>query len=409
MSIQFCRHRVREHKFSLHLPYAVMPHASAARKGCYHFEMLQLDSRVTPRQTKNFEGAADWLMSFAVVGACTTVTILFRARLEPPTSAMLYLLGVILVSMRYRRSAAILNALLSVTAFYYFSVPFRDSFVIEDSNYILTLIAMLAVALVISSLTFKIRSQAADVLKAQIAIESERTRNSLLSAISHDIRTPLSAIYGAATSLLEEEERLDRSERHELIESIADESEHLNQVVTNLLEMTRLDAGLEIKRDWYPLEEIIGAALTRAEKVLRGRIVKTKIPADLPLICADDVLLEQLFINLLENASKYTPPGTRIEIAAIQHAQTIIIRVRDSGPGFPAGYEERIFEKFFRGKNDGIRGAGLGLAICKAIVQRHQGAIFADNSRGGGAVVTIELPIGGPPPAVGALPESSLT
>jgi two-component system sensor histidine kinase KdpD len=371
--------------------------------------MLRLDSGVTQGRAKNSEGAADYLIGIAAVGICTAISIPLRARLEPPTFAMLYLLGVVVVSMRCRRSAAILNALLSVTAFYYFCVPFRDSFVLQDSNYILTLIAMLAVALVISALSFKLRAQAADVLKAQIAIESEKARNSLLSAVSHDIKTPLSAIYGAATSLLEEEERLERSERHELIESIADEAERLNHVVTNLLEMTRLDAGLEIKRDWYPLEEIIGAALTCAEKMLRGRIVRTKIPADLPLICVDDVLLEQLFINLLENAGKYTPPGTRVEIAAIQHDQKIIIIVRDSGPGFPPGCEERIFEKFFRGKTGGIRGVGLGLAICRAIVQRHKGVISAANWRGGGAVVTIELPIGGAPPAVGALPESSLT
>src|SRR5262249_5197754 len=152
---------------------------------------------------------------------------------------------------------------------------------------VLTLVAMLIVALVISTLTFKIRSQAAEVLSAQIAIESERTRNSLLSAVSHDIKTPLSSIYGAATSLLEEEDRLAKTARRELIQSIADEAERLNQVVTNLLEMTRLEEGLDIKREWQPLEEIVITALTNTKKLLRGRIVRTNIPSDLPLVYGD--------------------------------------------------------------------------------------------------------------------------
>lgn len=121
--------------------------------------------------------------------------------------------------------------------------------------------------------------------------------------MSHDIKTPLASIYGAATSLLEEKQRIDAAERQELIQSIADEAQRLNHVVTNLLEMTRLDAGAEIKRDWYPLEEIVGAALSRLETSLRGRAVTTTIPTSLPLICVDEVLIEQVFINILENAA----------------------------------------------------------------------------------------------------------
>ena len=135
----------------------------------------------------------------------------------------------------------------------------------------------------------------------------------------------MSSIYGAATSLLEEEDRLDKSERHELAQSIADETERLNQVVTNLLEMTRLEEGLDIKRDWQPLEEIIVSALTNTKKLLGSRMVATNIPSDLPLIYADGVLLEQLFINLLENAAKYTPPESRIGISAVPHGQKLLV------------------------------------------------------------------------------------
>jgi K+-sensing histidine kinase KdpD len=352
---------------------------------------------------------SEYVISVAVVVICTAIAIPLRTRFDELTFAMLYLLGVIGVSMHCRRRAAVLNALLSVTAFYYFFAPYRDSFVVEDSNYIITLIAMLVVALVISTLTFKVRAQAAEAITAEIAIQAERTRNALLSGVSHDLKTPLASIYGAATSLLGEDGRFAPSERHELIQSIANEAQRLNHVVTNLLEMTRLDAGAELKRDWYPLEEIVGAALTRLETSLRGRIVRTNIPPALPLIYVDEVLIQQVFINILENAAHYTPAGTPIDISAIEHGGRIIALIRDSGPGFPHGEEERIFEKFFRSKTAGVRGAGLGLAISRAIVQRHQGRISASNGRGGGAILTVELPIGGAPPQVAAMPESSIT
>jgi len=208
---------------------------------------------------------------------------------------------------------------------------------------------------------------------------------------------------------LEESDRLDESQRHELIENIAVESERLNRVVTNLLEMTRLDAGVELRRDWYPLEEIVGSALNRVDKLLRGRSVTTAIPRDLPMIRVDGVLIEEVFTNILENASKYTSPGTPIEISARESGHKVVVIVRDKGAGFAPGDEERVFEKFFRGQTGGVRGAGLGLAICRSIVQLHQGRIAAANQPAGGAVITVELPIGGTPPALAQVHEGSLT
>jgi K+-sensing histidine kinase KdpD len=349
----------------------------------------------------------EYLISIGVVVLCTVISIPLRSTLAPPTFAMIYLLGVIAVSIRCRRPAAMLNAVLSVTAFDYFCIPIHGSIFLEDSNYIVTLVAMLVVALVISTLTFKIRLQNAAVMKAELAIQTERTRNSLLSAVSHDIKTPLASIYGAATSLLEEKERLPPPERQELIESIAEEAERLNRVVVKFLDMTRLDAGAELKRDWYPLEEIIGSALVRLEAALCGRAVTTDIPADLPLIYVDDVLMEQVFVNLLENAANYTPQGTPIEVAVVRDQARLVVFVRDAGPGMPAGGEERVFEKFFRGKTDGVRGAGLGLAICRAIIELHEGRICAMNRPGGGASIMIDLPSKATPPNFPALSESA--
>jgi len=350
----------------------------------------------------------EYVVSLAVVALCTAISVPLRTQLTLSTFAMLYLLGVILVSMYCRRGAAVLNALLSVTAFYYFCVPVHNSFVVEDYNYLITLAVMLVAALVISTLTFKIRAQAAGAIAAEIEIQTERARNALLSAVSHNIKTPLSSIYGSATSLIEEYDRMDAAQRRDLLESIASDSERLNRLVTNLLQMTRLSAGVELRRNWCPLEEVIGAALTRVEKVLEGRAVTTSVPTGLPLMFIDDVLIGEVFINILENAAKYTPPGAPIAISACESGQSVIITIRDHGLGF-AGNEERVFEKFFRGPSDNVRGVGLGLTICRAIVERHGGAITATNSGGGGATLTIELPIGGVPPVLDAVVEGSVT
>jgi two-component system sensor histidine kinase KdpD len=302
-------------------------------------------------------------------------------------------------------------------------VPTFDSFRIEDDSYFITLLGMLIVALVTTTLTGKIRNQAAEAIEreeqtkelyrlreeAETEVQKERTRNALLSAVSHDIKTPLASIYGAATSLLEEENRLAPAARRELVESIADEAERLNRVVTNLLEMTRLDAGLQVVRDWYPLEEIVGAALTRLEKALRGRQVTTDISPNVPLIWVDGVLFEQVFVNLLENVTKYTPENTPVRVAANSDGETITVFIEDRGPGFASGDAAHVFDKFFRGKVEGVRGVGLGLAICKAIIERHQGTIVANNGPNGGALIRFEVPLRGVPPEVSATSESHIS
>jgi two-component system sensor histidine kinase KdpD len=472
---------------------------------------------------------------------------------------MLHLMGTIVVSVTCRRAVAILSALAGVASFYYFSVPPWNSFVLEDYSYLITLVTTLAVSLVITTLTVKIRAQtdsaldreaqarsmyqlsrdlssemavlgatrtavrtiasifdakvgvflsdeqriidstesedreaaaaffnvnvarsvlntgeryvelfpfgnriakrlalpltcggiatavmivipsnrdrfddpsqmhflealcdqiaaaierlrsSAAVREAEVEIQTERTRNALLNAVSHDIKTPLASIYGAATSLLEEESRITATARRELVESISDEAQRLNRVVNNLLEMTSLDAGLQAKKDWRPLEEVVGAALARLEIALRDRAVTTHIDEGLPWVLVDDVLLEQVFLNLLENAVKYTPAGSAIEITAQRSGENVIVSVRDHGTGLLPGEDIRVFEKFFRGRTDGARGVGLGLAICRAIVHCHGGWIVAENAPSGGAVFRFEFPIGGVPPQTSVVPESTLT
>ena len=240
---------------------------------------------------------------------------------------------------------------------------------------------------------------AEEAQQAQVRAEAERLRNALLSSVSHDLRTPLATIMGSASSLLEDGTHFQRGTWQDLLQSILDEAERLNRLVGNLLDMTRLEAGtLAVKKDWLPLEEVVGTALARMEKRLGDRPVATHIPVDLPLIQVDGVLIEQVLINLLDNGIKYTPAKSEIEIAASASDGTVLVEVADRGPGFTPGEEERVFDKFYRGQTADTRGVGLGLAICRAIVEAHGGNIWAENRPGGGATFRFTLPAKDVPP-----------
>ena len=502
-----------------------------------------------PRSTAR-TGAREYAFSAAVVAGCTLVSVLLRSVLDPVNLAMVYLIGAVAVAMRSSRRVVLMTAVASVAAFDFFCVPPYLTFAVSDYEYLVTFAVMLIVAVTISSLTIRIRMQAAyavdreartqalyrltreltgdlrdfdaariatevtrevfgcpvvvflldegrrvsfsrrttddlpvpraeegvaqwavdhkqragkgtdtlpgatalylplrgsrevlgamavlpgnadamspeqmhllELFAAQIALAIERShtaaaitreklraqteqmRSSLLSAVSHDLRTPLASITGAATALLTQRNQLDSATQQDLLESIAQEAQRLGRLVNNLLEITRLESGaVELKRDWYSLEEIIGAALHRMEGVLGPRQVRLHIPADLPLIAVDDVLLEQVFTNLLDNAARYTPENSEVLITAAPARETVVIEVADRGPGFAPGDEKRVWEKFYRGaEHKASRGAGLGLAICRAIVEAHGGRIEAENRTGGGALIRIVLPTGGQPPRV---------
>jgi len=237
---------------------------------------------------------------------------------------------------------------------------------------------------------------------AQLRIETERLRSSLLSSVSHDLRTPLAAITGSASTMLETRDQLPVAVQHELLQTIREEAERLNRLVQNLLEMTRLEAGVEVRKEWHALEEVVGVALSRLELTLRDRPVRTELAKDLPLVPMDEVLIEQVLINLLENAAKHTPPGTEIDVRAWAEEGQAVVEVGDRGPGLAPGEEDRIFEKFYRGSRPQARGAGLGLAISRAIVEAHGGRIWALNRPEGGAAFRFVLPIGGEPPPIDA-------
>jgi two-component system sensor histidine kinase KdpD len=234
--------------------------------------------------------------------------------------------------------------------------------------------------------------------EALLQMESERLRNSLLAALSHDLRTPLTVLVGLADSLSLAGPALPPAQA-DLAKTIREEALRTGTLVNNLLDMARLQAGgVKLRREWQPLEEVIGAALKSREPLLAGHQVSVSLPPDLPLLEFDAVLMERVFCNLIENAAKYTPAGSRIEISAQRSGDRVEITVADNGPGLPPGREDVMFEKFTRGREESaISGVGLGLAIVRAIVDAHGGAVRAENRPEGGAKFVFTLPVGEPP------------
>lgn len=494
----------------------------------------------------------------AVVGLVTAVSLPLRAVLNPVSLVMFYLLGVVAVALRSSRRTALFASVLSVAAFDFFCVPPYLTFAVSDYEYLLTFAVMLTVAVLIASLTIRVRLQAThaaereartqalyrltrelggesrwleagrtaaaiarevfgtkvtlffpgedgkisfhrrtsddlplpsaeegiaqwvfehgkkagkgmDTLpgatalylplkgsqstlgvlailptestnlespdqmhlleifashtalaiertqaailarEAQVRAEAEKMRSSLLSAVSHDLRTPLATITGAASSLRTQRSRLDEATQQELTECIELEAERLSRLLNNLLEMTRLQSGkVAVRREWHPLEELVGAALTRLDRVLEARPIHTGIPSGL-LVSGDDVLLEQVIWNILENAARYTPAGSPIWINARAYSQPddhggVEIEIRDSGPGFAPGEESLVWDQFYRGQHSTLeaasRGVGLGLPICRAIVTAHGGRIEAADHREGGAIIHLWLPYPEDPPVI---------
>jgi two-component system sensor histidine kinase KdpD len=239
--------------------------------------------------------------------------------------------------------------------------------------------------------------------KILVQAEAEQMRSSLLSSVSHDLRTPLAVIAGASSSLLESGDSLGEPGRRELLQTIVEESSRLALLVDNLLHITRLEAGgVNINKQWCSLEEVVGSALERVKKQLGSRPIHTHIPPDLPLVQFDGVLIEQALINLLENAAKYTPAGSPIDVRVGIDGREAVVEVADRGPGLRDEERKKVFEKFYRGSGaaKGQRGAGLGLAICRAVVESHGGRIWEEDRPDGGARFLFTIPMEGQPPEV---------
>jgi two-component system sensor histidine kinase KdpD len=236
--------------------------------------------------------------------------------------------------------------------------------------------------------------------RAKRTAETERLRSALLTSLSHDLRTPLSAVIATAQTLRDMSSRLGDAQKGELLATIIDESERLNRFIANLLDMTKLESGaVTAKTSRHNLSEVVGGAIRRASKILSAHVVDLDLAGDLPMLEIDDVLFEQALFNLLDNAAKYAPAGTTVRIIGRRHESDVRLQVVDEGEGVPEADLERIFDKFHRAeKGDRVRaGTGLGLSIARGFIQAMGGTVTASNRTDRyGAIFTISLPI---PPA----------
>jgi two-component system sensor histidine kinase KdpD len=329
----------------------------------------------------------EYALAAASIVVCTAACFALFRFLTLTDLVMIYLVGTLVVALRGRRGPALFSSLFSVLCFDYFFVPPRFTFHAEHPQYLVTFFVMFGVALLISHLAVRVRTQVVAAKRAAVVAETEKLRSSLLSAVSHELRTPLTAIIGSASALLQGPQN---GGARDLLVNIRDEADRLTRLVHNLIETTRLESGASLKKEPYPIEDVIGTALGRVEKLLAGRRVETDLPDNLPLVPVDPVLMELVFVNLLENAVRHAPEGT-IDISARERMDELEVMVADRGPGLKPEDLGRVFEKFYRA-SEAPGGAGLGLAICKAVVSAHGGTIRAENRPGGGALFLLTLP-----------------
>jgi two-component system sensor histidine kinase KdpD len=231
--------------------------------------------------------------------------------------------------------------------------------------------------------------------KAALLVESERLRTAIFNSISHELRTPLAAIIGAASSLSDRVMNLSEQARFELLETILDGSSRMERIVINLLDTARQETGrLSLKVDWCEIEDLVGTALQQIQKIKRSHPIITYLPEGLCLFRGDFVLLEQVLVNLLDNAMKYSSPGAPVTIRAAQEGDNLVVSVIDEGSGLAKEDELRIFEKFYRAsRKNKVAGIGLGLSICKGIIEAHKGRIWAENQPQGGAKISFCIPL----------------
>jgi len=323
-----------------------------------------------------------YFLSFSIVSICTIIGFALFQTVDSNNLIMLYFLGVVLVAFwsGIYRGPGILAALLSTAAFDYYFIPPYLSFSVDHAKYIFTLLVMLIVAQIINYLTISIRKQTESRLKAEDLAETEKFRNTLLLSISHDLRTPLAAIIGSASTLIKLDDKLNSETRLDLLHNIQNESERLNRFILNVLQVIRLESNAtKITKQLHSIEEMIHISRPKFSRILENKNFSLDIEENIPLIYFDPILLEHVFINLIDNANKFSPPQSVIKLEAKQNANKVLISISNQSNGVHPEDTKQIFEKFYRGKNCESTGLGLGLAICKGIIQLHGGEIWSEN------------------------------
>jgi two-component system sensor histidine kinase KdpD len=355
------------------------------------FRIWAISGDPPPTATRHTGALVALIGSPLIVGAETAFSLLVFGR-SLPDVIIVYLLGVVFAAMRFGYATSILTSILSVAAYDFFFVPPFYSFAVTDGHDTITFLLFFVTACAISYFTEQIRRVAVDAREREL---QERVRSTLLSSVSHDLRTPLAVVSGAVSTLIDCEDTMTTESRRECLQAIRDQGERLNGLVGHLLDVTSLEAGTVcLRKDWESLEEIVGIALRRFDVPLTKRPVHVRIDDEATMVPADATLLEQVLVNLIENVLKYTPPLAPLEISARRRGDGVEVTVADGGPGVPRGHEERIFEKFYRA-NRSSSGMGLGLTICRGILIAHGGRIWCENRPGGGAAFSFVLPASG--------------
>lgn len=336
---------------------------------------------------------ADVGVSLAVTILATAICAVLVRHVATVNLVMVYLLAVTYVASRESRRAAVLASVLGVLGFDFFFVPPGGTLAVADVEYLFTMAVMLTVSLLISTLTIRLKEQSDARHREALRAELERTRSDLLSSVSHDLRTPLAAIEGSSSVLMEQPELTARD--RELVRTIHDESLRMSRMIRDLLDMTRMQSHLDLDFDWHGLDELAANAILRTEHLFDRPATLVVEGADV-VAWVDGLLIEQVLVNLLENAAKHAGARAHVTVTINGMADRFTIEVADDGPGLQPGSESRVFDRFHRGGSDGF---GLGLAICRAAAEAHRGAVTAAN-RAAGASFVLTLPRSKEPPHV---------
>jgi K+-sensing histidine kinase KdpD len=365
-----------------------------------------------------------------IAGAAWLLKLL-GAQVNPTTVALAFLLIILFVATAWGSRPAVLASLLGVVCFNFFFLPPFGTFAISDPHNWIAFVAFLITALTVGQLSAraKHRAEEAEIARAEIERvyrelqetferaseakalkQSEQLKSALLDAVTHDLRTPLTSIKASVTTLLEEFEAKRESEeaitlepdaRKEMLVVINEEADRLNHFIEDLMELAQIKAGeMQLRKHWGSVEEIVTAALVRAAPRTRDHEIDIFLADELPSVRVDERAVAEVLYNLLENAAKYSPPGSAIRIkAATGDNGTVNVSVEDEGPGVPIDLRERVFDKFFRalqaGNMNQPSGTGMGLAIARGITEAHEGRIWIENTDDGrGARVVFTLPIG---------------
>lgn len=334
------------------------------------------------------------LLAVGAVSVASAVAWMIEPYVSTVEIVMVLLLAVIVVAFRTDILPALAAVILAVGSFDVLFVLPKLTFSVQDTAFLITFGVMALVGLTVATLSARVRAQSSQLAALEVDREKEQLRAALLSSVSHDLRTPLGTILAAATTLLDKGTRLSEDRRVELLRAIEFQADHLGRLLRNLLEMTRLDRDPRIRApEPYGVEEIVETAIRGLDGAASDRITAIRTPTTPAFANLDPVALEIVLSNLLENAIKYSPETEPIEVMVEVREDAVVVEVRDHGPGVPPEQRDRVFDKFTRGDHEGILGAGLGLAIARAIVEAHQGTVFCrEPDSGRGIVFGFSLP-----------------